>query len=94
MSDTDDVLKRVAEERQRQRDQWGDSHDDTHSIGEWVVLLTKWIGRIAGHLIDPPGGYGQAFYQQMESLFVKVAAVSVAAAEVCRRQLSGDNAGD
>ncbi|MCY4670730.1 MAG: hypothetical protein OXC29_22420 [Rhodococcus sp.] len=87
--DTAAILNRVAAERTRQRDQWGNPHDDAHSPGDWLVLVVKWTGKIAGHLMDPPNGYGQAFLQELRGLFVKLAAVSVAAAEVMNRKLNG-----
>jgi hypothetical protein len=42
----------VRETNERQRQTWGDDHDDEHTPGEWLGLLAKYQGRAAAAVFD------------------------------------------
>lgn len=45
-------LRLILEERQHQRQRWGDAHDDGHGPIIWVALMTKYLGRAAATSVD------------------------------------------
>ena len=36
----------IARERDRQRQQWGDEHDELHTVGMWFAILGVRMGRL------------------------------------------------
>lgn len=73
------ILDEIRRERDRQDEQYGGaSHDDMHTIFDWVALITKHTGRAA---LDLPTD--SRFRYQM----VRVGALAVAAIEWFDRRL-------
>lgn len=47
------IVEDIVSERSRQDAQWGGrSHDEEHARGFWVVLVTKWVGKVARTVLD------------------------------------------
>jgi hypothetical protein len=71
----DEIYKAVDKEREAQdREHGGPAHDDAHNHYDWIVFVTKHLGR------SVTGGRTQ-FIKQM----VRVAALAVAAVEWATR---------
>lgn len=72
------VLDEIAKERQRQREKWGDGHDDVEHGGrveeQWVPLLQDRLDKVAV----------AAIVQERRRL-IELAAVAVAAVETIDR---------
>jgi hypothetical protein len=67
---TEKVLKLVADERSRQREKWGNEHDDNeHTPEDWNWLISRYNGRALN---------GDEDFQH---LMIQVAALAVAAFE-------------
>lgn len=78
----DQALKLIWDERIRQRDQWGNAHDDSHPLFMWGALLMKWAGRTTEVWLNG----GPLWWTVLERHCVKVAAVAVAAVEAIDRK--------
>lgn len=74
---------RMAEERQRQRDQWGDAHDDQHYWTTWSHILGKQYGKVAG-AIENVGRYS-ADVSEIRYALVELAATAQAFDEAIER---------
>jgi hypothetical protein len=71
----DEIYKAIEEERIAQdREHGGPAHDDQHNHHDWIVFVTKHLGRCVT-------GGRQQFVKQM----VRVAALAVAAVEWASR---------
>lgn len=76
--DVDDIWERVETERHRQRELWGDVHDDQHDAQMWARIILRYVGRADAALDDSR----EAYIQEM----VKVLALGVASLESKFRQ--------
>lgn len=65
-------LHMLREERDHQAGRWGDEHDRQHTLYDWTVFLTKFVGRAATAAMENEP-------REFERLMVKVAAVAAAA---------------
>lgn len=78
------VLDELGKERDKQRRHWGNSHDDKHTLGEWLSLVQLRLDTIdtgdhaAGH-----GHIDRELWVQIadRELWVQIAALAVAAIE-------------
>lgn len=68
------LLSAVLSERNRQRDMYSGTHDQHHDGGEWVALLTMYLGKAAAAEF---GGGPREFEKRM----IQVAALAMAAIE-------------
>lgn len=73
---TTDILREVAEERERQKVLWSEKHDSAHTLPEWMALLACLATR------SVQGVDADDFRQDM----IKVAATAVAAVEAFDRK--------
>ena len=80
-SHTERVIATVQSERLRQREDWGDRHDDGHSAGDWTRFLVRHLGRAEQAIEDRDAA---TYRRQM----VRVAALAVAAVEAHDRALA------
>lgn len=69
---TGQVLQDVADERTRQRQMWGNTHDDSHSTLDWLILIQHWRD---GALIRADN------ITKLRKSYVDIAAIAVAAIE-------------
>lgn len=81
------VLAEVAEERQRQDEQWGESN---HGPEGWALIIAKHAGRTAADALDyldVAGADSDEYYafMQFRDRCIKLAAICVAAAECIDR---------
>lgn len=67
-----EVLEEVKQERYRQDQKYGPEHDDAHSVTEWDDIMHKYL--------DDPN-------LEARDVFLKVAAISVAAIEALDRSV-------
>ena len=78
------VYAEVWVERERQRSQWGDTHDDTHNANDWVAYITRYLGEATySYLWKDPGQFLKADFR---TAMVKIAAIAIAAVEFIDRK--------
>jgi hypothetical protein len=95
---TDDIpddflpfLEVVEAERQRQREKWGDDHDDDHSPAEWGLIALRYAGRLGEALEAAPwhsfadNGHNLAALMPTRRAAVRLAAVCYAVVEAIDR---------
>lgn len=76
------VFDDIAEERAYQLAKWGgQEHDDSHSIRDWITYLLAYLGRAGSRETD----WGRNI-PKVRELFIKVAALAVAAVEAIDRR--------
>ena len=83
------VAYEVANERRRQREQWGFDNDRLHSVAMWYTILGVHMGKLLAEGLDPvdstavkhPDQLSEADRAALRSRAVKVAAVASALAE-------------
>jgi len=82
---TERVLQEIRFERSYQDAKWGGSkHDDTHSSFDWIVYITKYLGRAVQFEDVWKNGekpIGQSGHEIFRDMMVKIAALAVAAIE-------------
>lgn len=83
----------VRQERNYQREQWGDQHDDNHNGRDWVWLLTGRLGDVADAV---HGSHGYPAWEDddpelalepIRASLVKLAAVCLAATDSIDRAI-------
>lgn len=82
------VLKKVAEERDRQDDKWGKQN---HGPSEWMAILMEEVGELAheaNHLTFNPKAGSHTRKNYIDEA-IQVAAVAVALVECIERQTEG-----
>lgn len=75
------VLEDIEGERIRQREKWGNAHDDTLIPLMWPGIAAKYVGELAAMTISGETVNANAF----RKTFVKLAAVAAAAIEAIDR---------
>lgn len=77
------VLKEIRMERYRQDEKWGGaSHDDTHTMADWIRFIQQKISLIRASV---DGGY-------QRQKFVVIAALCAAAIQACDRKYGKEGA--
>lgn len=72
----EDAIEDIRQERFAQHCEWGgDDHDDHHSSSDWIVFISKQLGKAVVH------EWSQAERSLFRSSMVKVGALAVAAIE-------------
>ena len=73
MSKMLDLLSDVREERIWQKAHWGDEHDQDHEVTDWIAFIDQRLSTLNND--------GDLSKLRRRLLFVKIAALAVAAAE-------------
>jgi hypothetical protein len=74
------ALDAIIKEREYQRQRWGPDHDEEHTPGEWYLILSVWMGKLAN---ETPMFQGVANYDEAKFLkrLAQVGAIAAAAYE-------------
>ncbi len=82
------VTDLIQNERARQRQQWGNDHDDRWSAWQWLALVAKWTGKIGDHCLFGVGIPPKPRDMNLKGKLVKTAAILVAWIEAIDRRWS------
>lgn len=78
------ILKDVADERERQDKRWGGPrHDDTHDCLDWAVIIQNQVNHLQDDYVYHIGREGQRKH------YIRIMAVALAALESLERSNKG-----
>jgi hypothetical protein len=78
-----EIFEEIRKERAYQDERWGgSSHDDEHSVRDWVFFIVGYAGKIA---TSPETNWGRNELN-VRRYFVKIGALAVAALEALDRR--------
>ncbi len=71
-------LDMIDEERNRQIQEWGHTHDSDHFLEDWTLLLIKHVGKLAAELLETKNyKYSEQYWHRLQI----IAALATAAFE-------------
>ena len=79
------ALEAILQERDYQRERWGDDHDKDHGPDAWYLILGVWFGKLAN---ETPSFRGASYYDKLKFLkrLAQIGAIAAAAYESLLRQ--------
>lgn len=94
----DGFLERLQKERDEQKEEWGNEHDDQHFPSDWAGIILRYAGRVGEALEEVECNHEPlaAFANSWDSLASvrrsadKLAAVCYALADTIERATHGD----
>jgi len=71
------VMEGLLKELEYHSQQWGDAHDQQHTPEDWVMILTKYMGKVAG---ETPFYKGVTYdSEKFKKRLIQVAAIAISA---------------